>query len=306
MGDSLRPLGAPRRLVALPAPAGAPRDGDPAATRDCLEALGYRVHLPAHAGARHRYLAGTVQQRLDDLHEVFGLAQATAIWCLRGGYGSAQLIEGIDWTRLGAVPLLGYSDISALLSALHRRGHRAIHAPVASELRRIEAATTDEEARARRRSMNAIAEVLAGEPGAMPAEHASGPETPVQGVLIGGNLTTLASLAGTPAALYAPPESLLLLEDVGETPYRLERSFRQLMESLPVGHLAGVALGSFTHCTPEGAQVIAEVATEWLAPQRLPLYHRLPFGHSALNLPWPVGRKARLGQGRLVWQPEES
>ncbi|MFC0269714.1 S66 peptidase family protein [Kushneria aurantia] len=299
--DEKYPLGRLQGPLALCAPASALREGDPQATCEALRALGYQPLVTDNASARHRYLAGTVAQRVDDLYQAFNIDEVAAVWCLRGGYGAAQLIEAVDWSRLPEAPLLGYSDISVLLSAFHRRGRDAIHAPVASELLKIEHASNAEEMRLRQQSMNAIADVLNGRSGEMAAQYFSGPQKVVEGEMIGGNLTTLASLAGTSAALYVPERSLLLLEDVGEAPYRLERSLCQLLGSLPTERLTAVCLGSFIGCGEQGEAVIAEVAAEWLAPRQIPLYHRLPFGHGALNMPWPVGRWARVGEERLTW-----
>ncbi|REC95450.1 S66 peptidase family protein [Kushneria indalinina] len=299
--SELRPLGDGPRLVALIAPAGAVLAERIDTTCALLTAMGYTPRLMDNARARHRYLAGTVEQRLEDFHAAFNLADVAAVWCLRGGYGCAQLIDHINWDALPDVPLLGYSDISVLLSAFHARVRRAIHAPVATELALCEQ-TDGLERQARLEAMASIAPLLAGESGHMSAEHAAGPTAPVEGVLIGGNLTTLASVAGTPAALHVPEGSILMLEDVGERLYRLERSLCQLLESLDASRLNAVCLGSFTGCD-SGDSSIEAVLEEWLAPHDIALYHHLPFGHGEHNRAWPVGQTARLDASGLDWSP---
>ena len=121
--------------VALIAPASAIATDVLEATLRQLEVHGVDYHLGRHVEARYRYLAGTVEQRLEDLHNAFDMPDITAVWCLRGGYGCGQLLPGLDWGRLQAAsprPLIGFSDISVLLSAFHRHGLPAIHGPVAT------------------------------------------------------------------------------------------------------------------------------------------------------------------------------
>lgn len=300
--SELRPLGNGPFTVALIAPAGAVSPERIDTTCALLTAMGYTPRLMDHARARHRYLAGTVEQRLEDFHAAFNLADVAAVWCLRGGYGCAQLIDHIDWDALPDVPLLGYSDISVLLSAFHARGRRAHHTPVATELALCEQADGLER-QARLEAMASIAPLLAGDGGHMNATHVAGPTAPVEGVLIGGNLTTLASVAGTPAALHVPQGAILMLEDVGERLYRLERSLCQLLDSIEPARLSAVCLGSFTGCD-SGDSSIEAVFQEWLAPLNIALYHRLPFGHGEHNQAWPVGRTARLTRAGLDWRSD--
>lgn len=299
--SALRPLGDGSRTVALIAPAGAVLPERIKATCALLTRMGYRPQLMNNARARHRYLAGTVEQRLEDFHAAFNLADVTAVWCLRGGYGCAQLVDHIDWQNLPDVPLLGYSDISVLLSAFHARGRQALHAPVATELALLEQAdgATRE---ARGASMASIASVLQNGGGHMETTYVAGPQAPVEGPLIGGNLTTLASVAGTSGALHVPNGAILMLEDVGERLYRLERSFFQLLASLEPSRLSAVCLGSFIDCDTGDSSVEAMVQA-WLAPHDVALYHQLPFGHGAHNQAWPVGRMARLAASGLDWAP---
>ncbi|MFC0337017.1 murein tetrapeptidase LD-carboxypeptidase Serine peptidase. MEROPS family S66 [Kushneria avicenniae] len=298
--SALRPLGEGPHTVALIAPAGAVLPERIEATCVLLEQMGYIPRLMDNARARHRYLAGTVEQRLADFHAAFHLPDVAAVWCLRGGYGCAQLIDHIDWARLPNVPLIGYSDISVLLSAFHAHDRRTIHAPVATELALLEQAN-GAEAEARSAAMASIAPALRGDGGHMNATHVAGPAVDLSGPLIGGNLTTLASVAGTSGALHVPEDAIVMLEDVGERLYRLERSLCQLLDSLEPGRLNAVCLGSFTDCDTGDSSVEA-MMQEWLAPHDIALYHRLPFGHGAHNQAWPVGSMARLSSDGLEWR----
>ncbi len=290
--------------VALIAPASAVASEILDSTLERLAAAGIDYRLGRHARARHRYLAGTPAQRLEDLHAAFAEPDIAAVWCLRGGYGCAQLVPGIDWALLRSAsprPLIGFSDISVLLSAFHRQGLPAIHGAVATALGQPLAEAPTERVE-RNESLASLARLLAGEAGHLPARHLAGPLEAREGTLIGGNLTALASVTGTPAELHAPPGAILLLEDVGEPYYRLERALWQLLRGFDATRLAAVCLGTFTDCPRKGvAHNLEEIVAEYLAPLGVPLYGGLPSGHGAQNRAWPYGRRARLAEGRLSW-----
>ena len=290
--------------VALVAPASSIAEDVFEATLRQLEVLGIDYHLGEHAESRYRYLAGTLEQRLEDFHRAFELPDVGAVWCLRGGYGCAQLVPQLDWARLQAAsprPLIGFSDISILLSAFHRHGLPAIHGPVASALG-LQPLSAPTEQRERLASLASVSRLLSGEDRHLPAAHLNGPKHAVEGELIGGNLTALASTAGTLAALHAPAGAILVLEDVGEPFYRLERSLWQLLQSIDAASLGAVVLGTFTDCPRKNvAHSLEEIFSEYLKPLGIPLYHELPSGHGAQNRAWPYGRMARLDAKGLSW-----
>lgn len=290
--------------VALVAPASSIAEEVFEATLRQLEVLGIDYHLGEHAEARYRYLAGTVEQRLEDFHKAFELPDVSAVWCLRGGYGCAQLVPKLDWARLRAAsprPLIGFSDISILLSAFHRNGLPAIHGPVASALG-LQPLSAPTEQRERLASLASLSRLMAGDERQLPAAHLMGPKQAVEGPLIGGNLTALASTAGTVAALHAPAGAILVLEDVGEPFYRLERSLWQLLQGIDAPSLGAVVLGTFTDCPRKNvAHSLEEIFSEYLKPLGIPLYHGLPSGHGAQNRAWPYGKVARLDAKGLIW-----
>ncbi|WP_152227068.1 LD-carboxypeptidase [Pseudomonas sp. SCB32] len=290
--------------VALVAPASAIAEEVLEATLRQLEVLGVDYHLGEHADARYRYLAGTPQQRLEDFHAAFERDDISAVWCLRGGYGCGQLIPQLDWKRLQAAsprPLIGFSDISILLSAFHRHGLPAIHGPVATALG-LQPLSAPSEQRERLASLASVSHVLAGNPGKLAVQHLAGPKQAVAGQLIGGNLTALACMAGTEGALYVPDGAILILEDVGEPYYRLERSLWQLLNSLGGARLGAVCLGGFTDCPRKGvAHSLEEIISEYVSALGVPLYHGLPSGHGAHNRAWPYGRQALLEGKALRW-----
>lgn len=290
--------------LALIAPASAIADEVFDATLAQLEVQGIDYHLGRNVRARHRYLAGTQAQRLDDLHEAFSLPNIDAVWCLRGGYGCAQLLPGVDWAllqRASPRPLIGYSDLSLLLDAFGRNGLPAIHGPVTTALG-LQALSAPSGQHERLASMRSLWDLLQGRSHSLPARHISGPASAVQGPLVGGNLTALASGCGTIAGMQLPTDAILILEDVGEPYYRLERSFWQLFESFGERRPAAVCLGSFTDCPRRGVQhSIEEIIGEYLAPFDIPLYGDLPSGHGDANFAWPYGRLGTLQGQRLSW-----
>lgn len=291
----------PVRRVALVSPAGAVKEELVTVAIEQLQAAGIEAVLGEQALKRHRYLAGTAEERAADLHWAFSQADVDAVWCLRGGYGSAQLLPWLDWSRLSSSkgrPLIGYSDLTVLLEAFHRRGLTAIHGPGALDWgRRDEDPATQA---ARTRSLESVLELCAGSRPAWQLERLAGPAQVPAGELIGGNLTTLASVVGTAAALRPHDGAILMLEDVGEPYYRLERSLCQLLGNLTEHRIGAVCLGTFTDCPPRNVeQSLEEIFAEWLAPRGIALYRGLPSGHGPENQAWPYGARVRLEAGRL-------
>lgn len=295
--DALRPLAGQR--IALIAPAGGIRDERLDTALAILQAAGIEVCLGEHARDHHRYLAGPANARLADLHNAFEQPDVDAVWCLRGGYGSAHLVDHIDWSRIpDDVPLIGHSDISALLEAWRQHGRPAIHGPTATDL--ATPGGTDDQQRQRVASVAALVDCLQDRPDSWRLSPANGLSGTLAGRLVGGNLTTLASLAGTSAALTLAQPSILLLEDIGETEFRLERCLHQLLASIDGQNLGAVCLGTFERCTlADDMRSLTSMMGEWLTPLRVPLYTGLPMGHGFSNHAWRVGAQAQLIEHEL-------
>ncbi|MGN8160176.1 S66 peptidase family protein [Salinisphaera sp. RV14] len=298
LADVLRPLAGQR--IALIAPAGGVADARIDTALAVLAAAGIDACLGAHVRDHHRYLAGTATARLADLHRAFELPNVAAVWCLRGGYGSAHLVEHVDWTRIpGNVPLIGFSDITVLLEAFRQHGRLAIHGPVATQLARP--GETAEEQGQRAASMASLVDWLQDRASAWRLTHMAGPTGPVSGQLVGGNLTTLASMAGTAAAPRLDTDAILLLEDVGEAEFRLERSFGQLIGSIQRDRLQAVCLGGFDHCTlADGLRSLAAVFAEWI--EDVPIYAGLPVSHGYENWVWRYGSHGSIDAGQIEFK----
>ena len=249
-----------------------------------LRAWGYAPELLPGVGRAHRYLAGTDDERLADLARALR-GGWDAVWAVRGGYGMNRLLGRLPWEDLGSSPFLGFSDGTGLLNALAARGRPAVHAPVLTHLGDIADAASREHLRA----------LLAGEPLA-PLVGTRVCRGSAEGPLVGGNLCVLASLCGTPWQIRAHG-CIVLLEEVGETPYKVDRLVTQLLDAGCFDGAVGVALGSFLGGEPpEGADwTLLDVLEERLAPLGIPVIANLPVGHGPANRAFVVG-----GEGRIV------
>jgi muramoyltetrapeptide carboxypeptidase len=262
-----------------------------AASIGLVQSWGYRVRRMPHLGARHRYTAGTRDQRAADLCAALTAPEVQAVWFARGGFGTVHLLDRLPLEHLDDRLIIGFSDATALFSVLRRHGASAVHGPVLHSLAdHVDAA-----------SLEATRVFLqGGRPVVLPGHRLAGPETEVQGPVVGGNLCVLASLAGTPHALDARG-CIVVLEEVNEAPYKLDRLLTQLILSGAFDGARGIALGSITGAwMPQDADwTVQDVVLELLRPLGIPIVGGLPVGHGPRNHPWPVGVFARLGPGGL-------
>lgn len=275
--------------VAVVAPGGALASTGIGPALAWLEECGWVPRLGLHLHDRHRYLAGSREDRLADLRWALTAPDIEAVWFARGGYGTVQLLDALPWEGIDDRLLLGFSDASAVMWARARRGLPSIHAPVLTTLcfddRVVDAA-----------SQAALRRLLvSGEPSSLPGEHLIGPRSTVRGPIVGGNLTVLASLAGTSEA-FVGEGAIVVLEDVYEAPYRLDRLLTQLIASGGLRGALGIALGEFAHCDPPiGATYsLADIWREYLGPLGIPVIYDLPVGHGQRNYAFPYGAEATL------------
>lgn len=250
-----------------------------------LEALGLTVRLADGIFRRFGYLAGEDRLRAQQLNDFIRDGSIRAIICARGGYGCMRILPLIDYETLRRNPriIAGFSDITALLNAIYSRCRLVtFHAPVVTSL----AEGSD---RCRRSFKSAL---FSDRP---PTFKALRPQVfhpgTARGPVAGGNLALLSALAGTP---YFPDLKghILLLEDTGEQPYRIDRMLTQLKLAGCLDHLAGVALGSFDNCGPL-EEIYAAVASIF-ADATIPVLSGFEVGHGGENLTLPLGLAALL------------
>ncbi len=287
-----RPL--PPRRLALAAPAGV---FDEARLEQCLAVLGelaprLALRRDPEILARKGYLAGGDDLRAGHLERLFADPEVEMVLAVRGGFGCSRLLPRLDLERLAAsrTLLMGFSDLTALLDPLAAKGLITLHGPTLSQLPRL-----DEPSRRQ------VRDLLDGRP-PWPAVLEGRPLAGgmVRGPLLGGNLTLLTHLVGTP---YLPDldGAVLFLEDTGEAPYRLDRMLTQLELAGVLPQVAGVALGGFG---PQGETTDEVLEALWrrLEPLGVPVVAGLPFGHGSANRILPLGALAELDgdRGRLT------
>lgn len=287
------PLGAGAR-VALLAPAGPLRNPDElTASIAHARSLGWEPVPGVHALRHDAYLAGTDAERLLDFNAALRDDRIDGIWCVRGGYGAMRLLPDVDYAAMRRRPtaLIGYSDITALHAAFATRsGVVTYHGPTARG--ELTAFSRDSLLRAtieQRDSCGTASEARTLRPGR------------AEGRLVGGNLSLLAALAGTP---YAPEyrDAILVLEDVGEPNYRIDRMVRQLALSGALSNLAGLAFGQFTEGSEPAAGSTRSLETllrEAVEIAAVPAVAGIPLGHVGDQWTIPLGARAELDADRL-------
>lgn len=278
--------------VGLIAPASS--DDDPAHLQfavDTIRGMGLVPKLGRHVSSRFGYLSGTDAERAADIDAMFADDTVRALFTVRGGWGSARLLPLLDWKTIRSHPkiVVGSSDATALhLAIAARGGFPTIHAPNVSN--RWEAVSWN--------SFWRLA--FTGETPTL-----GGAERPIttlrpgkaQGRLLGGNLTVLSTLMGTP---WLPDfgGAILFLEDVGEAEYRIDRMLTQLALAGVLGKVAGVVFGQCTRCMTDypgyTGFTVPQILEQHLLPLGVPVFAGANFGHVANQLSLPVGARVEM------------
>lgn len=281
----------PGARIGLAAPAG-PLDPEAfAAGRVALERLGFEVVAREDILERDGYLAGSDERRAEELMQLVRDPDVDAIVCARGGYGCHRLIPRLDAQafRAAAKPLVGYSDITTLLLWQRKQaGLLGIHGPMIEKKGTLEGETG-----------SALVRALQG---TGPHPRYSGTtrvEGWGEGRLVGGSLTVCVASLGTPWEIDTR-DAILMLEDVTELPYRIDRMLQQLRAAGKLDRVAGIALGDFTGCDDERYPEfdVDRLFEEVFTPLGVPVVEGLPFGHGPSNLPWPFAGRAALDGAR--------
>lgn len=281
--------------IGVIAPAGPVRnEGDFSAGLKMLSELGFKTKYQSDILRHNDFLAGTDQQRLAELHELWRDPEVQAVLAVRGGYGCLRLLPDIDFDLIRQQPkmLIGFSDLTVLLSTIQQKtGLITFHGPMLTTLPRSD-----------RDSQEAFFNLLTGR--ATPEIKIKGLEIlksgQASGRLLPGNLTSLVHLIGTP---WEPDwrDTILVLEDIGEAPYRIDRLLTQLWVAGKLEQIAGLVLGDFDQCGEREA--IWQRVFDLLAHRPIPVWANFPCGHGSRNLILPVGAEILLDSsaGRLVF-----
>jgi muramoyltetrapeptide carboxypeptidase len=281
--------------VAVLSPAGPVRDRE--AFEEGLKRLrrwGLRPTPSKHVLESFGFLAGQDAGRLADLQAAISDPAVRGIFCARGGYGVTRILDQIDFGPLACdpKPIVGYSDVTALLAgAWNSAGLVGFHGPmVLSD--GFDAATEE------------LQRTLLFEPASRRTLPPDASGTPphvmnagvAEGPLVGGNLSILAALQGTP---HAPRSAgaIVFIEDTDEAPYRIDRMLTQLVQARFFDGVAGVVAGDFANASAPAGTDATDL--DWVLHDRLgrlkvPVAHGFPFGHRSRSWTLPVGVRARL------------
>lgn len=282
-----RPL-ASGDAVAIAAPAGIVQPALVYRAAQVMRDHGYDPYVTPHALGRHGIYAGTDQERFEDLRHALIDTTARAVMCARGGYGCVHLLERLDTLPLERDPkwLIGYSDVSALHALMGAHGIASIHGPMCKHL--AQADTTDQDVTSLFRLLDGEQVTHQWQPD--PMNH-KGQAT---GMLVGGNLAVIAGLVDTKFDVFRPG-AILVIEDVAEPVYKVERTLYNLRLSGALARLGGIVVGQFTKYMPqEGGVEMYDMVSRMLADYNIPVSFDAPVGHVDHNVPLLLNAPARL------------
>lgn len=291
---------APGARVAVVSPSGPVPEERLEAGLDLLRGWDLDPVVAPHVLDRHaefNYLAGTDAHRAADFQAAWCDPEVSAVFCARGGYGAQRMVDLLDWDAIraaGPKVFLGFSDITALHEAFATRaGLVTLHGPMVAALDFLKNARTQEHLRATLFEPETVRTLTAGTGGALVPGRA-------RGVTLGGCVSLLAADLGTPHARASARGGLLLIEDIGEEAYRLDRILTQLLRAGWLDRVAGIALGSWVDCGPyEGLRT---VFADRLGGLGVPVVEHFGFGHceGALTVAFGVDAELDADAGTLT------
>lgn len=304
-GDSINPL-LPQSLkkgdtVGLISPSSATAERiEFMFAQEALEALGFNVKLGENLKSRRGHLAGTDEERAGDLNSMFADAEVKAIICIRGGSGAARILPLIDYELIkkNPKPLLGYSDITALHNAIYAQtGLITFHGPNGTgswnnfNVQQFEKIFFDKAQVTFQNETQKGDELVIKNNRTITLNSGT-----VEGKILGGNLTVLTALSGTP---YLPDfkDAILFLEDIGEDPYKIDRMMSTLKLNGTLKLIRGFVFGQCTDCKPSGGYgslTLDDVLDDYILPLGIPAYKGAMIGHIPRQFIIPVGAKVKL------------
>ena len=262
---------------------------------NAIDAMGYKVIVADSCREQYGYLSGTDESRAKGLNQMFRDDRVDAVVCMRGGYGVARMLDRVDFDAIRANPkiVLGYSDITALHTAIHEKcGLVTFHGPMPStSWPTFDDFTRDSMVRAL--TSTKPLGLLSNPEGVRPTCIVPGR---CSGTLVGGNLTLIASACGTPYALDVT-DKVLLLEDIGEYIYSLDSMLTQLRHAGMFEKCAGVVLGGFTNCTeeyPNYALHLDDIIRDIIVPAGKPVLGNMSIGHMDTKITVPLGVQCKM------------
>jgi muramoyltetrapeptide carboxypeptidase len=253
-----------------------------------LEGWGLKVKIGNTIGLDYYQLAGTDDQRAADFQEQLDNLNIKAIWCVRGGYGTVKIIDKLDFTKFKQNPkwIIGFSDVTVLHSHLNRIGIESIHGTMPVSIAR---ATDD--------AKNSLCTVLFGDKLHYTLEcDALNHNGKAKGELVGGNLSILYSLLGSPSALDCE-DKILFIEDLDEYLYHIDRMMMNLKRNGCLSSLKGIIVGAMTDMKdndiPWGRNAL-EIIEDTVKGLNIPIIYNFPAGHIRDNRALIFGRQVSM------------
>ncbi|HEY4316176.1 MAG TPA: LD-carboxypeptidase [Herbaspirillum sp.] len=280
--------------IAVIAPSGIPNMESLEMGMSLLKKWGIDIVEGRYLRKRHRYNAGTIEQRSSDLNWALSDKNVNAVWLARGGYGCSHCLPYLQNDLPTDRIIIGFSDATSLFGTLRKRGFKnLIHGPV------LETLATDID----KETKESIYSLLFGLTRMdIKGHHLCGPMNSINGPLVGGNLSVLASIAGTAGAISARG-AIVLLEDVNELAYRIDRTVTQLIASGFFDGALGIVLGEFVRCSlPENASFsLDDLFVDLFNPLDIPVASGLGVGHGKKNLSWIFGERVSFSNGSIYF-----
>lgn len=254
-----------------------------------LRDWGLEIELMPAVLSRHErfpYLAGDDAARAADFRAAWLDPQYAAVFCGRGGYGVQRLMQHLDLDELAGVDkvLVGFSDITALHEAFNAQGLVTIHGPMAAAVEQLGALEGRERLHDLLFEPESVKDLLA------PRSARTVVSGTADGRLLGGNLALLAGSLGTPTSVR--PDGVVVLEDISEDGYRVDRLLTQLLRAGWFEQVTGLVIGDFSDAGDQG--LVSEVVAERLGPLGVPMVAGASIGHEEVNLAIPLGLPVRL------------
>ncbi|MEY8762735.1 MULTISPECIES: S66 peptidase family protein [Clostridium] len=252
-----------------------------------LNDLGFNIKEGKHIYDRWGYLAGKDMDRAQDLMDMFMDQEVDMILCTRGGYGTMRILDLIDFNIIGKNPKIfaGFSDITALLNSIFQRcGIITFHSPMCN---------TDFDDFTLKSFLNTLmnghSSLIIENPENIPTNYFNGEYA--SGKLIGGNLSLICSLLGTPYSIDTT-DKILFIEDIGEEPYRIDRMLTQLTLSGDLQKCRGFIIGQFKNCQLphyERSLTLTEILEDRILSLKKPTLSNFQSGHSYPRITLPIG-----------------
>lgn len=282
------PFLTPGDTIYITAPAKAIEETSVLAAKNTLETWGLNVRIAPHCLGRYHYFSGSDEQRLADFQDGLDDPSIKAILCARGGYGCVRMVEALNWDAFKKNPtwIIGFSDVTVFHQQIHQLGIESIHGIM--PLGFIEGSDAAKET---------LKKSLFGESFTLEAAHVLGNiRGEARGNLVGGNMAIVTSLLGTSLS-YSFKNNILVLEDIGEHVYKIDRMLYSLKLAGAFQEIKGLVLGGFTDMedtdVPFG-KTIKDLILEQVQDLGIPVAFDLPFGHISDNQALVFGRTAIL------------